>query len=233
MHTPACALLVEGNPSVASHVNGLLTRLGYKIADPFTCAADAVAYCQQTPPDLVVLGTETTRMLGPEATARLFHEHLDVAIILLKDIDQRSGNEVPRYADYTTFAMGVAQALGVGHPSRDFEPPQDYILHDRILLRHQERMVRVAISDIHYFRAERNYSRLYTPWGEYLIPISIHLVEHRLAHLGFFRTHRAYLVNHNFISEAQSDKLVINRHDVPIGRAYRRKVTRRVGEFSS
>lgn len=228
MYQFARALLVEGNSVVADRVAAHLRRLGFELAASLPTRAAAVRHCRHDTPDLIVMGEVPNALFSPEVALEMIREREDVAAVYLTDAGEQTGSSVPRTAPWPELARGIAHAFGAGAPERDFSPPQDFILHDRILLRHQERMVRVPLEEVRYFHAERSYTMLRTATEEFVVPVPIQVVEHRVAHLGFLRTHRAYLVNPAYISAVRPEQLEVHGARVPIGRGYRRRVGRQV-----
>ncbi len=82
--------------------------------------------------------------------------------------------------------------------------------------------VRTSVSpqEILYCVADVNYTRIYYNDRVEIIPVTLKKVEARLESYSFFRIHKSYLVNINFISE-RKDKYQVemsNKHFLDISR---------------
>lgn len=66
---------------------------------------------------------------------------------------------------------------------------------DRIFVDYKDRKIPINISDIYFFEAVDDYSRLYTEKNSFLVSYSLRFLEERLYSSGFLRVHRKYLVN--------------------------------------
>jgi DNA-binding LytR/AlgR family response regulator len=66
---------------------------------------------------------------------------------------------------------------------------------DKIPVAHPDRTILIDVDDIVYATAARGYSYIVTGEGRHLVSFSLAELERRLKSRGFFRTHRAYLIN--------------------------------------
>ncbi|NJB84471.1 DNA-binding LytR/AlgR family response regulator [Lewinella marina] len=229
MHIPATALVLEGEKFVADKVTEQLEHLGYDVVANTSRGEEAVARCQQQPPDLLVAGDHLTGLIEAGVALQMIQDAAPVPTVALAAVDKAAGTVMPRGSSAAELAACIARAFGVPSWDAATGPPQDYILNERILLRHNERMVSLAIADIRFVQDYRNYSSVSVPGETYLIAISLPLVEHRLAGSGFLRVHRDLLVNLRHVTEARYDELTLDRGiTIPVGRPYRRRVNREV-----
>ncbi|THH40674.1 LytR/AlgR family response regulator transcription factor [Neolewinella litorea] len=231
MHTNATALVLDGVNDDAQRVASLLQALGFEILVVTPSGTEAVAHCRHVTPDLLVVGNDLHGLIGPEVVLRMIEEFARIPVVRLADLTAPKESSLPRKSSRADLAQCIAHAFGVVSWHAASGPPQDYILDDRILLRHNERMIRVAIDDILYVSDQCNYSSLELADGSYFISIPIQLVEHRLAPHGFLRVHRDYLVNYRHVREVHDDLWVLERVKMPVGRAYRRSVSRRIRQL--
>ncbi len=228
MQTQAKVLVVEGKTKLADQVVAQLKRLGYECIIVLSNGEDVINHCKVTPPDLLVMGTKLEGMMGVQATVSILRQDRDIPLVYLTEQEDQEGARIPRQGSVSDTARAIAHAYGVGSTARDFEPPQDFILHDRILLRHQEQMLSLPIQDMEFVVARRSYSGICVGGQEYLISIAVPLVEHQLARHGFLRVHARYLVNLRQIEEVGYDRLYFRTGTIPVGRRYRKSVQRQV-----
>lgn len=85
---------------------------------------------------------------------------------------------------------------------------------------------KVAIEDIIYVQADGDYTLTYTQNGRFLSTLNLKELEDLLAHRGFFRTHRSYLVNLNITSniDTANNELEVSGCRVPYSRRSKKKL---------
>lgn len=91
--------------------------------------------------------------------------------------------------------------------------------YDRIFLETGQKMISVAIDEIMYLQAEKDYTRVYAGEGFYLSNFGIGVLEQRLNPAIFFRIHRSFIVNIHHIRElyrAKSDTYLVMKNDLSL-----------------
>ena len=85
---------------------------------------------------------------------------------------------------------------------------------------------KVAIEDIIYIQADGDYTMTYTSNNRYISTLNLKELEDLLAHRGFFRTHRSYLVNLNITSniDTANNVLEVNGFRVPYSRRSKKRL---------
>lgn len=74
---------------------------------------------------------------------------------------------------------------------------------ERIPVEKGGRKVLVPISDIRYIEAKDDYACIYTATDRYLSTISLAQLEQKLSPHGFFRVHRGYIVNLEYVEDVE------------------------------
>lgn len=77
---------------------------------------------------------------------------------------------------------------------------------ERIPVEKSGRKVLVPIDQIRYIEAKDDYSCIYTDKGRYLSTISLAQLENKLSPHGFFRVHRSYIVNLQYVEAVDGNK---------------------------
>jgi len=115
---------------------------------------------------------------------------LDAVDYLLKPFDEaRLGRALQRIVERTHEA---ANANGTHTLQEEMRGEQTL---DKIPVPHRDRTILIDVEDIIYATAARGYSYLVTSQGRHLVSFTLAELERRLGNKGFFRTHRAYLIN--------------------------------------
>lgn len=88
-------------------------------------------------------------------------------------------------------------------PKAEPAAPQSHSSVERIPVVKSGRKVLVPIDQIRYIEAKDDYSCIYTDNDRFLSTISLAKLEEKLAPHGFFRVHRGYIVNLEFVEDVE------------------------------
>lgn len=123
---------------------------------------------------------------------------------------------------------------GDGEPiARPFTPPAEDL--DMIAVPGQGRTVLLDVKEVLYATAARGYSYLVTSTGRHLVSQSLVELERKLGTRGFFRVHRAYVINLGKARELVPDfagalQVVMENDDrVPVSRRQARALKKLLG----
>jgi two-component system LytT family response regulator len=97
------------------------------------------------------------------------------------------------------------------------QPEQGY--PERILLENGNKMISLAVQDIAYLAAEKDYTRVYTLQKNFLSNYGIGILEQRLNPASFIRIHRSSIVNIHHIREVykeNNDAYLVLNNDVSL-----------------
>ena len=87
----------------------------------------------------------------------------------------------------------------------------------------------IALTDIHYIKAEGNYSMLFTAQHErHLMSKTLKYYATRLEHQGFIRSHQSYLVNVESIvgmtNRGRNELSLTNNTSIPVSRRHQAEI---------
>ena len=106
----------------------------------------------------------------------------------------------PVESDRLELALDKVEARA---PKAEPAAPQSHSSVERIPVVKSGRKVLVPIDQIRYIEAKDDYSCIYTDNDRFLSTISLAKLEEKLAPHGFFRVHRGYLVNLEFVEDVE------------------------------
>jgi DNA-binding LytR/AlgR family response regulator len=114
------------------------------------------------------------------------------------------------------------------HRLRDFfelrSKASAYDIHknsDEIIIKQGHDKHRITISDILYLEAMKDYTRIVTLMGQYLVLNSLSKMMEQLPAEKFMRIHRSFMVNRQRVSAFKGDTVHILAHELPVSRQYR------------
>jgi DNA-binding LytR/AlgR family response regulator len=95
---------------------------------------------------------------------------------------------------------------------------------DRILsFKYNYQHVQLPLHAILYIEAFDNYIKIVTPGKTYMPIMTLKAIESLLAASGFIRVHKSFIVAVSKIKSFNSEKVITDRKQIPIGRRYRRE----------
>lgn len=106
----------------------------------------------------------------------------------------------PVESDRLELALDKVEARA---PKAEPAAPQSHSSAERIPVVKSGRKVLVPIDQIRYIEAKDDYSCIYTDNDRFLSTISLAKLEEKLAPHGFFRVHRGYIVNLEFVEDVE------------------------------
>jgi DNA-binding LytR/AlgR family response regulator len=92
---------------------------------------------------------------------------------------------------------------------------------DSIIIKQGHDKFKIAIPDILYIEAMKDYTKIITDTKQYLVLTTLNAMAEKLPADSFIRIHRSYVVNKNKVDSVQKNKLYIRSHELPIGKLYK------------
>ncbi len=248
MDTLIKILVVEDEMIIAAKIAMQLTSLGYEVTGILPRGEQALEHVKENKPDIVLLDINLKGNLDGIETATQMQQLYNFPIIYLTaNADEGTFNkakttkpaafiskpfkqlDLQRAIELTISRMAYNESDPGTEKNKEEEIP--CILSDRIFVRHKEKMVKIMIPDILYIEADRNYSRIFTASREYLLTITLKLIEQKLPEDLFLRIHRSYLINISQIEEVLESHVMIAQKAIPLGAGLKEKLLQRINTF--
>lgn len=201
------AMIVDDEEPARTELRSLLEETGrVEEIEEASSAREAVEKLMEFKADVMFLDIsmpKTTGMQLAEALHRLknppavvfvtaYSEHAVEAF----DVDAVDYLMKPVEAERLNQALDKVQA-------RSKAQPQAHTSIERIPVVKSGRKVLVPIDQIRYIEAKDDYSCIYTDTDRYLSTISLAKLEEKLEPYGFFRVHRGYIVNLEYVEDVE------------------------------
>ena len=189
-------LIVEDEMIIGAKISMQLTSLGYEVTAILPRGEDALLHIEKNIPDIVLLDINLKGALdGIQTAEALMVKHAIPIIYLTANSDEATFNrakhtvpaafiskpfkqlDLQRAIELVITRMAQNDTGPISEKEDDNDQP--YILSDRIFVRYKENMIKIMISDILFIEADRNYSRIYTSNWEYLLSVTLKLIEDR------------------------------------------------------
>lgn len=240
---PAKFLIVEDEMIIGANISLQLTKLGYEVIGILPRGEEALASIKQNKPDVILMDIQLKGKLDGVETSRLIQKEYNIPIIYITanadDANfQRAISTSPHAFISKPFKKvdlkrAVELTLSRLQSNDDQQSPSEeaaepVVLSDSIFVKHQDNMVKVAIRDIFYVEAERNYCRIYTKEREYLLVMTLKDLDEKLPNEHFVRIHRSFIINIAKVQEVGTSHVVIGRKAIPLSKNYREDLMRRL-----
>lgn len=87
-----------------------------------------------------------------------------------------------------------------------------------IFVKSDGKLVRIQVQDIYYIEALKEYIRIHTPGGNWVVYQTMQNIEEKLPKELFFRIHRSFIVGLSHIRSIEGNCVMINDMQLPISR---------------
>lgn len=250
MEKPTKILIVEDEMVIAANISLQLSDLGYEITGILPRGEEVLAHIQTDMPDIILLDIRLKGEIDGIGTAHEIQRHFEIPIIYLTaNTDDEHFNQAKETHPYAFISKPFKKldlqraielvlervALERSNPeaeengtTKETDTPTDFILNDRIFIRHNEKMLKIDIGDIRYIEAERNYCRIFTQGREYLLVMTLKDIDEKLPQKHFLRIHRSYIINLSQIDEVAGTHVVIAKKAIPMSKAMRSELLKRL-----
>lgn len=229
---------------IAANISMQLTEMGYQVSGIIPRGEDAISHFKTNLPDIVLIDIQLKGKLdGIETVQKLQELNKDIAIIYLTaNADEANFNRAKLTHPYAFISkpfkkIDLQRSIELAihqfrsnpdNNSNDTKNSGTSVLKDCLFVRHREKMVKVAIKDIRYIEAERNYCRIFSLEKEYLIVTTLKDMDKKLPEKHFLRIHRSYIINLSRIDEIGGTHVVIFRKAIPMSKGMRTELLKRL-----
>ncbi len=238
-------LVVEDEMIIAAKISLLLTNLGYVVDGILPRGEEAIQHVHENDVDIILLDINLKGKMDGIETASQIQSFSKVPIIYLTaNSDDTTFNraKTTRPAGFiskpfkqldlqraielaicrTVDSQIVQQVASQNHDANH------YILDDRIFVKGKEKMIKIMLTDVLYIEADRNYSRIFSPYKEFLLSITLKTIEEKLPENVFVRIHRSYIINITQIEEVGDCYVVIAGKSIPMSAGLKENLLQRL-----
>ncbi len=229
-----------------------LSALGYEVTGILPRGDEVLSQIKIDKPDILLMDIRLKGEMDGIETAHEIQQYYDIPIIYLTaNADEVYFNRAKETHPYAFISkpfkkLDLQRAIeltldrislekssengkgnGNGYDSTNGNA-KDFILNDRIFVRHNEKMLKINIKDIYYIEADRNYCRIFSQGREYLLVMTLKDIDEKLPQNHFLRIHRSYIINISQIDEVAGTHVVISKKAIPMSKAMRTELLKRL-----
>ncbi|MDP1728527.1 MAG: response regulator [Bacteroidota bacterium] len=235
-------LIVEDEFIIANNLKMMLEDLGYNPYEPVMNQVEAIETLKSKDVDLVILDINLNGKQEGIDIGKLINEKYHIPFIYLtSNADKETINEAkqtkPRtYLIKPFIAEDIYAAIEVAVTTDQTiicEEEKLSILLESIFIKLGNKYYKVDIKDITYFEADGKMMNIHTNLEQkFPIRISLESLYSQLKDFGFMRIHRGFCINTNHLAVINSEFVIVNNQQIPIGRNYRDNLLGRIKTLS-
>lgn len=237
-------LIVEDEMIIAANIAMQLSNLGYKILGIIPRADDVVSEIRQNQPDIILLDINLKSEIDGIEVAQLIQKEFKIPIIFLTaNADEAHFNRAKSVNPYAFISkpfkkLDLQRAIELTiiriEEEKELEKnavvntETPFVLSDCIFVRSFDKMIKVALNDILYIEAERNYCKIHCKDKEHLLVTTLKDLEEKLTDKNMLRIHRSFIINLSHIDEIATSHVVIAKKAIPISADLKRNLLQHI-----
>ena len=218
-------IIVENDLSGAAKLSLHLSELGYDISGIFPRLKEAAHFTKKEKPDLILVHDKFINEM--DSMEEMNNQESSPIVFFNKE------NGLGEAHRSLSFKNSIRQQILKAEIKKAFKrlrkkyrlkkvsTRENPLLSDRIFVRHKDKMVKIALNEIQYIEADRNYCKLFTKTRQYLLVSTLKQVASKLPEKIFVRIHRSYIANLFHIDEIGQNYVVISSRSLPLSKNMR------------
>lgn len=221
-------LIVEDEAIIADSIFDTLEELGYEVIEPANTFSEAIQLIESEKPDIAILDIQLGgKKSGVDLAIRINQEYKFPFLFLSSNTDKITLEEaknvqpfaylVKPFAKeelYTSIEVALYNFAKQAEQALDQE---NLIIHDALFIKANKAFVRLNFKDVVYLKSDHIYIDVYLNNGKkFSVRGSLNEYMNKLGSM-FFRTHRSFIVNLDYLQEVKQTKVVVNELEIPLG----------------
>ncbi len=226
-------LIIEDELIIAEDMCNMLKDIGYEVVGNAMDANEALALLALTSPDLILLdinlgGKKDGIMLAAEINEKyqipfiFTTSHTDAATVERAKAVRPVNYLVKPFRSeqlYTAIEMAIINLASKPDDAyKENQTEEGLIIKDALFIKDKYKYSKLLLSDILWIKADGNYLEIHLEDKKVLIRSSISSFLARLEGSNFFRTHKSYIVNLNYLTAFQPTSVTILKTEIPLSR---------------
>ncbi|MES2704236.1 MAG: response regulator [Bacteroidota bacterium] len=229
--------IVEDEMIIAQGIAKTLREIGYTPTEPAVSYTEALEMIVREKPDILLLDIVLSGHRDGIDLAWKIREDYNIPFIFLTanadaaTVERAKKLSPPAYLVkpfnkdelYTSIEICLYNYATL---RQDKEPAEkgNYIINDCLFVKQSYNFVKVKISDITHLEGDRVYVIVHTTTGKMLVRSTIQNYHEVINAKNFIRVHRSFVINAAHLDAINTDGVMVNGHDIPVGKAYREEL---------
>ncbi|MEQ9229519.1 MAG: response regulator [Cyclobacteriaceae bacterium] len=239
MSTPRTKILiVEDDFVVSKNLVVTLEEREYDVLGTVESGEELLECLKNTETDLVIMDINLAGQIdGVQTTGKLRTNHNVPVLYLTADRDPHTLERAkltnpdgylikPFDSDELVSAIEIAIHR---HQLESGNKRDDTVINDdHLFVRVKNRLEKVKFDDILLIEANDIYATLITGSRKYILSYSLKTLQEKISSSVLMRVHRSFMININHIDAIEDNYIIIQNHNVPIGKTYKDDLMKRL-----
>jgi len=233
-------LIVEDETIIAEDLKNKLLGLNYKVSAISYSFDDALSQLEKGGHDLVLLDIQLSDVRDGIDLAQIVRKQYQLPFLFVSSnadrhtisrakTTQPNGYIVKPFNKRDLYAA-IELAMDQPNKKEQEELKSDIQEQDFFFIKEAHRYLQIKKEEIHWLKAEANYTQLKIQDSKHLIRGKLKEVISQLPS-SFIRIHKSYAVNLTHVQVVQPNRLQINGEYLPIGESYKNKLLSKIKLF--
>ncbi len=131
---------------------------------------------------------------------------------------------------FDRFYKAVLKTIEILELEQKNDSPIAELDNQNILIKSKHQLIKIQFSDILYIESMHKYIKIITSQNTYTTLYSLSAIEQELPKDLFYRCQRSFVVNLNKVELIDSNRAVIQGHNIPIGKNNKAELIRKLGK---
>jgi DNA-binding LytR/AlgR family response regulator len=238
-------LLVEDEGIIAADMENMLKKMGYEVFETAMDYQEAIERLEAETPDLILLDVNLGGRKDGIDLAEAINEKYQIPFIFTTSYTDGLTIERAKRVNpigylvkpfkqeqlYTTIEMAMFAIANKSHVEQSAEKELEYeglIIKGALFIKDKYRYTKLPLNEILWLKAEGNYVEIHLHDRKELIRNSLTQFLDKLNKNNFFRTHKSYAVNLDFLTRVEPTEIFILDTAIPITKSYHDELIKRI-----
>lgn len=230
-------LIVEDELIIAQDMIDILEKMGYDVMDNAMDAQETFEILAKETPDLILLDINLSGKRDGIDIAKEINERYKIPFIFTTSYTD--GPTIERAKEvkpinylvkpfkpeqlYTAIEMAMynlSKEQNKVIPEDEQAEEEGLVLKDSLFIKDKYRYTKLPLKDILWIKADGNYLELHTVKKREVIRATLSNFIIKLHSPNFFRTHKSYAINLDYLTSFEPTLVTINEIEIPITKQY-------------
>lgn len=226
-------IIIDDEPLAVDLLKDFVSKVeSLELVNTFNNAIDAISAINKTEVDLIFLDIEMPHFTGIDFIKAIDKKPLIIfttaySNYAVEGFDFGAVDYLIKPIPFNRFLKAVVRAQHVFTPPEVIQNAAPVLgaadeSNNFMFVRAEYENIKINYADILFVEGLKDYVKIYTTDGKYVLTLmSLIKLENSLAHKGFSRIHRSYIVNLAHIKSIQKNKVLIVDKRLPISESYK------------
>ncbi len=228
-------LLVEDEGIIAADMENMLSKMGYDVLETAMDYEEAIERLEEDTPDLILLDVNLGGKKDGIDLAAYINEKYGIPFIFTTSYSDGPTIERAKKVNpvsylvkpfkqeqlFTAIEIGLYNYAKKEEKSADKTVESDnLVIKDAIFIKDKYRYTKLPLSEILWMKAENNYIEIHLADRKELIRVNLGQFLEKINKKNFFRTHKSYAVNLDYLTRLEPTAVFILNTEIPITKVY-------------